>query len=152
MLMRRYAHDRTDGVRPHLGKSPVGLLVFTRPRIAGTINAARADAIDSPAATTNAREYPALRAAVTDVPPWLAASAACARSVAMVASTARPREPPICREVLSTPEASPACAASCAPSWMRPASQADRHFLIGYRVLDRVPGPFGEILPSRRRG
>ena len=81
---------------------------FARPRIAGTRNAARADAIDSPAATTNAREYPALSAAVTGTPPWPAASAACARSVAIVASTARPREPPICREVLSTPEASPA--------------------------------------------
>jgi hypothetical protein len=76
--------------------------------MAGTMNAARADAIDSPAATTNAREYPALSATVTGTPPWPAASAACARSVAIVASTARPREPPICREVLSTPEASPA--------------------------------------------
>src|SRR5580704_14347475 len=88
--------------------SAAGTSARARPRMAGTRNAARAAAIDSPSATTNAREYPALSAAVTDVAPWLAASAACARSVAIVASTARPREPPICREVLRTPEASPA--------------------------------------------
>src|SRR5580693_4168456 len=88
--------------------SAAGTLARARPRMAGTMNAARAAAIDSPAATTNAREYPASRAAATDVAPWPAASAACARSVAIVASTARPREPPICREVLRTPEASPA--------------------------------------------
>ena len=38
------------------------------------MNAARADAIDNPAATTNAREYPALSATVTGTPPWPAAS------------------------------------------------------------------------------
>jgi len=33
------------------------------------MNAARADVMDSPAATTNAREHPALSAVVTGTPP-----------------------------------------------------------------------------------
>ena len=40
------------------------------------MNAASAAAIDSPAATTNAREYPAFSAAVAEPPPPLAASTA----------------------------------------------------------------------------